>query len=394
MHPENHRSSGVQTRQQHSCCKRPEADARAAVSTWAPWSGGNSMPSVAHGIVDRLGPGLVLAMLFGAGAALLAAPSFATAPRVPSPGTVSISVEASPGQTAPRVDIRMRAQPSSTGTLYTLVVTNESRPDSERQSFMPLILTLCGAVRDSNLEQINRAYLDLSPLATLGVFSSGLGDWRDCVYTRISEPSSSMSSARPDAWQVIVGVTSTVVTYREAGDRVRAVMPNLVSEPLLVGTPHAVAVGAGSSAKLTAIGLPTDLVDVIASPGLPDPGLLEWAPTLSGPAYSGGYRLTGTREGIRAAQGAMLFLAGAFAGLAGSAIFWALDRTNPKDVQPEKVSEQTQVLGDHLARQTPLHPLWRNWAFATAVAIWLWSAAKRRCPRPPSSSGRITVGDE
>lgn len=332
--------------------------------------------------------------MFGAGAALLAAPSFVTAPQVSSPGTVSISVEASPGLTAPDVDVRMRAQPSSMGTFYTLIVTNEFRPDGDRQAFVPLILTMCGAVRDSRLEQINRANLELSPLATTEVSSSGLGDWRDCAYTRISEPSSSMSSTRPNAWQVIVDVTSKVVTYREAGDRVRAVMPNLVSAPLLVRTPHAVRLGAGSSAKLTAIGLPTDLIDVIASPALPDAGLLEWTPTLSGPAYAGGYRLTATREDVRAPQEAMLFLAGAFAGLAGSALFWASDRTKPRGAQRDESSERTRLVGEDVAKPIQSPPTWDCLTIPAVAAIWLWAVAKRRTPGRRRRHGRGAVPDE
>lgn len=348
------------------------------------------MPSVANRAIHLLWPGLAVAALFGVGAALLAAPSFSPAPRVPSPGTLSISAEASPGQEAPQIDVRVRMQPSSTETLSTIVVTNESRPDNERQSFVPLILTLCGAVRDSSLEQINRARLELAPLATTGVFSSGLGDWRDCVYTRISQPSSVMSTIRPNAWQVIVSVKSNVVTYRQAGDRVRAVLPNLISEPLPVAVPHAAALGPGSSAKLVAIGLPTDLTDVIASPGLPDPGLLEWTPKLTGPAYPGGFRLTATRDDVRASQGAMLFIAGVLAGLAGSALLWAIDRTRTPDMPSGGLSEQKVVDIKDGARKQNRPRSRATWAIATAALIWLCAASRRRHGRHATDTSTQT----
>lgn len=258
---------------------------------------------------------------------VLAGTQFASAPRLTGPGVVLVvaerttsaisrpffvNVDVAVGRPRIAMDISITQNPSVPAPAHR----------SAREPAFPVLVFLCGRIAQDPQFRDNHGRIltwHQPDTGTAVEWTSAInGFLSTCVYSRQVLPEDSTTSFR----QILLLGTADAPTERVSGTRIQYALPGVGTMPDVGDLPVA-PLPAGSTASINLLGYRSDLTDAVASPQLPDTGILSWSADLTGtkaPAHQ--YRLSGTLQDVVATSQRNLFIAGALVGVAGGAIVW------------------------------------------------------------------------
>jgi hypothetical protein len=261
------------------------------------------------------------------GAVALASTPFAAFPRLGSPGMIVIAAEDVAQRSERPVDVSVNASVVAAGghTRLDIAVTQEPGSGTGTDNAWPLDVFLCGAIGQDPAYVDNQgkpiSWQQADPEHHVLLTSPIQAPLATCVQTRLVLPAGPVTGMR----QVLLIGASGQVPSSVSGSRVLYALPGIGTFPMLPDTPVD-PLPAGSTAHLSLAGFPGDLTEVVASPQLPDAGILSWTTDLSGPRIPAReYRLSGTLHDRDASGQRDLFLAGALVGMSGGAVVWLVE---------------------------------------------------------------------
>lgn len=273
----------------------------------------------------RIAVALILAVGPVWGAWVLAGGQFDAAPRLVSPGTILIVSEMTTTPATRPVTVNVHAGVGRSRLGMIISITQGPATGTIREPALPVLVFLCGRIAQDPQFTDNRGrpLPWVHPTAEMGSDWSSLinGSLSTCVYSRQSLPEGIASGRR----QVMLLGSSDAPSTSVSGARVLYRVPGVTTAPFVRGLSVA-ALPAGSTARVDLAGFPGDLTDAVASPQLPDEGVLSWTADFGGPRTPAlDYRLSGTLQDTLATQQRDLFIAGSLVGVAGGAVVWLIE---------------------------------------------------------------------
>jgi hypothetical protein len=334
------------------------------------------------------------------GAVSLASTPFAAFPRLGSPGMIVIAAEHVTRRSERPVDVSVNTSVAAADghTRLDIAVTQNPGSGTGTDSEWPLDVFLCGAIGQDPAYVDNQgqpvSWQEADPGHHVLSTSPIQAPLATCVQTRLVLPRGPVTGMR----QVLLSGASGRAPSSVSGSRVLYALPGIGTLPMLPDT-QVDPLPAGSTARLSLAGFPGDLTEVVASPQLPDAGILNWTTDLSGPRIPAReYRLSGTLHDRDASGQRDLFLAGALVGVAGGAVVWlvellldgALDRRTRQrrpTALPDTASAVATATGPEPGggERSGCLPLIAG-VLTTAALIWTMRRAFDKDRRRPGSS--------
>ena len=274
-------------------------------------------------VAVRLTAACVAAVLSIASAVValqLTHPAFASTPRLASPGSVVFSMEPPvTGQAAVPVTVSLVASAGMDRSAGegSLVLETPSTNDPSTV----VIVYLCGAVSEhpSFADNVGAPVKWNSVNKTHLLLNSAVGDVSKCKFARITVHSE--LGMHQNILHGNFGVSFGAVS----GSKVSYDLPDIRTFPgfAMGSSDGSIDLPNGSTYSVSLTNPPPDLRVSVASPQLPDEGVLRWNGQFASHDVSG-FRLSGVLEDRDSRAQRNLYIAGALIGFAGGAVLWLL----------------------------------------------------------------------
>ena len=268
---------------------------------------------------------LLATLIAGVWAWSLVSPQFAAAPKVSYPGTIVIATDghSTLGQKTLTIGVLYSASRNARAIESTISITQIVTAREAKSESPTVIVFLCGRVA-KHPRFVNNRFQPVTWHQTMpvgGAVVTHIGALSQCVYTTLTLTPNGryrsnllMGSSGPRASQM-------------SGDMVIYAWPGVVTLPSIqIHNLEPAPLEGDSNFTVGLSGAPADLSNVVASPQLPDSGVLQWEGRFATETpIENEYRISANLLNQQSSEQRDLFIAGALVGVAGGGAIWLLE---------------------------------------------------------------------